>query len=183
MKTQLAVIVAMAENRVIGRDGTLPWHLSADLKRFRAITTGHWIVMGRKTYESIGRPLPNRTTVVISRQTDYAPPGVLVAGSLAAALEMAADQERVFVVGGEQIYRQALPLASTIYLTRVQATVAGDRFFPAWDSAAWRVVQQSDHSADEKNDYPSSFEVLERVCQPEEPDETSVVSNPFSHRS
>jgi dihydrofolate reductase len=130
---RITLIAAMAENRAIGRAGVIPWQIPADLARFREITTGHPLVMGRKTCESIGRPLPGRTTVVLSRDPHYTAPGCLLAGSLEAALALAGDApggDEVFICGGGEVYRQALPLADRIFLTLVHRQVAGDAFFP-----------------------------------------------------
>jgi dihydrofolate reductase len=161
MRTSL--IVAMSDNRVIGRNGTLPWRLSADLRRFKRLTMGHHIIMGRKTYESIGRPLPGRTSVVISRDPDYQPRGVFVAHSIGQARELSVGDSEVFFIGGGEIYRQVLPEIDRIYLTQVHAHVDGDTFFPQWDSAAWRLIESSEAAADEKNQYAHSFLVYDRV--------------------
>ena len=163
----LSVIVAASENDVIGREGGLPWRLPDDLARFKRLTTGHPIVMGRKTFESIGRPLPGRTSVVVSRQADYDPgcEGVLAAGSLDEALEIAEQQpggDEVFVIGGAQIYALAIPLADRLYLTRVHAHVEGDVCLPEFAESHWRVVEESHHGADERNEYAHTFWVLER---------------------
>ena len=158
----LSLIVAIAENGVIGREGDLPWHLSADLRRFKQITMGHHIVMGRKTYESIGRPLPGRTSVVVTRSADYQAEGVLVARSLDEALTLAAGDEETFIIGGAEIYRQALPLARRIYVTRVHAEIEGDVFFPEFDPSAWKLLEAERHEPDEKNAYPYSFQVFGR---------------------
>ncbi|MDP6959532.1 MAG: dihydrofolate reductase, partial [Planctomycetota bacterium] len=140
----------MAQNRVIGRANGLPWKLSGDLKRFKSITMGHHIVMGRKTYESIGRLLPGRTTVIVSRQEGYGVEGAVVVSSLEEAIALSDD---LFVIGGGQIYAQALSLAERIYLTRVAAEVEGDTYFPEVDWSGWRRVDEESHSADEKNDH------------------------------
>lgn len=158
----LALIVAAAQNGVIGRDNQLPWHLSADLKRFRALTMGHHILMGRKTFESIGRPLPGRTNIVITRQPDFRAEGVVVVHSLAEALALAADDDRIFVVGGAEIYRQALPQADRIYLTIIHQDFEGDTFWFDLDRMVWRETSRVAHRPDEKNPYPYSFVELER---------------------
>jgi len=131
----------VARNGVIGRDGRLPWHIPEDLKRFRALTMGHHIIMGRRTWESIGRPLPGRTSVVVTRDRDYSAPGVKVAHSLAEALAACAGDEEVFVIGGAEIYREALPRADRIYLTEVLADYPGDVRFPAL-GAEWHEVSR-----------------------------------------
>lgn len=129
----VTIIAALAENRVIGREGALPWHLPADLAHFRAVTSGHPLIVGRRTWESIGRPLPGRTLIVVSRQPGYRADGCLVAGDLESALQLAAAApggDEVFVAGGAELYRQALPLADRLLLTLVPGSPAGDRFFP-----------------------------------------------------
>ncbi len=160
----LSILVAVAENGVIGRGGDLPWHLAADLGRFKRLTIGHAIVMGRKTWESIGRPLPGRRMVVVTRQAGYRAEGVRVAAGLQQALEMAreAGDREPFVVGGAEIYRQALPLASRLYRTRVLADVEGDTYFPKFQEAEWRLVESDPHEADARNDHPFCFELLKR---------------------
>ena len=153
MKQRISLIAAMAANRSIGIDGRLPWHLPADLKRFKALTMGHTMIMGRKTYESIqGGPLPGRETIVITRQHGYASPGVQVVHTLEDALEKAGDGE-VFVAGGEEIFRLALDRnrADRIYLTRIEKDYPGDTFFPEFDESAWKVVEREDFPATERN--------------------------------
>jgi dihydrofolate reductase len=159
----LSIIVAVSENGVIGRDGNLPWHLSADLQRFKRLTMGQTIVMGRKTWESIGRPLPGRTSIVISRQADYKTKfsEVLLAASLEDSLSLATTEE-TFVIGGRAIYDCALPLADRLYLTRVHAEVEGDAFFPEVHWEEWELVEQQRHESDERNEYPFSFQVYRR---------------------
>jgi len=163
MMTRQSLIVALSENGVIGRGGRLPWRLSADLRRFKQLTMGHTIVMGRKTFESIGRPLPGRSSIVVTRQADYRPPGVKVAASLDEAQRRAAGDTELFYIGGGEIYRQVLPQVERIYMTRVHAQVTGDTVFPELAPGQWRLIEQSEHSADEKNDLPFSFLVYERV--------------------
>jgi dihydrofolate reductase len=154
----LSLLVAVAENNVIGRDGGLPWHLSADLKRFKQLTMGHPIVMGRRTFESLGRVLPGRTSIVVSRQPQLAlPVGVLLAGSLATALELVAKEAEVFIIGGAELYATALPIADRIYLTRVHANIKGDTYFPPVDWSQWRCVAEEACAADEKNAYDFTF--------------------------
>jgi dihydrofolate reductase len=158
-----SLIVAMSENRVIGRRGGLPWHLSADLRRFKRLTMGHHILMGRKTFESIGRPLPGRTSIVISRQAGYQPEGALLANSIDAAKQLAGDDDELFFIGGGEIYRQVLPAVDRIYMTLVHAEVEGDTFFPPLSMAQWRVTEETRHPADEKNPYDLTFLVYDRV--------------------
>lgn len=160
---RLSLIVAMSQNRVIGRAGGLPWRLSADLQRFKSLTMGHHLVMGRKTFDSIGRALPGRTSIVITRQTAWQPPaGVLVAHDLAAALALAATDEELFVIGGGEIYRLALPQAERLYLTLVEAEIDGDTFFPEFAPSQWSLASDTPHPADAKNEYPHRFRVYER---------------------
>lgn len=159
---KLAIIVAMSKNRVIGRGGELPWRLSADLQRFKRLTMGHPIIMGRKTYESIGRALPGRTSVVITRQADYSAEGVLIAASLPEALQRCGDAAEAFVIGGGEIYSQALPLADRLYVTTVEADVEGDTFFPQWDTRQWQLVEETSHQADAKNSFGMKFQVFDR---------------------
>jgi len=164
---KVSLVVAMSENRVIGRDGDMPWRLSADLKRFKQLTMGHAIVMGRKTYESIGRLLPGRTTIILSRQAGYQVEGAIVVADLeqatAAALTAHPETAELFVIGGGQIYEIALPVATSLYLTRVVAEISdGDTWFPEVDWSQWRQVHQESIPADEKNDYPTSYEIWRR---------------------
>lgn len=134
---RISVIAAMARNRVIGIRNTLPWRLPEDLQHFKTLTMGHHIVMGRKTYESIGRPLPGRTTVIVTRDRRYRVEGCLGADSIAAAIQACKGDEEVFFVGGAEMYAQVLPLAQRLYLTEIQAEYEGDAWFPEFDRAAW----------------------------------------------
>lgn len=161
--TRVSIIVATDDRGGIGRDGRLPWRLPEDLQRFKRITMGKPVVMGRRTRESIGRPLPGRHNIVISRQPGLAAPGATVAVSLEDALRAAGDVPEVCVIGGAEIYRLALPLAQEIHLTRVHALVAADTFFPAIDPAEWEEIGREDHPADERHAYPYSFVKLVRV--------------------
>ena len=157
----IALVVAMAENRVIGKDNQLIWRLPADLKFFKNLTTGHPIIMGRKTFESIGKPLPNRTNIVITRQQDFEAEGCLVAHSLSEALMMAQQMDSdIFVIGGAEIYKQAMFLADTIYLTEVHHEFEGDTFFPEIDTLLWIETDRKEHQADEKNPYDYAFVTL-----------------------
>jgi len=159
----VSLIAAVASNGVIGRGGGLPWHLPADLARFKRVTTGHHMVMGRRTWESIGcRPLPGRPTIVVTRNRDYAADRATVAHSLEEALRLVGDDDEVFIAGGEAIYRDALPVADRIHLTRIHADFDGDTHFPSFDEAEWRVVFEEHHERDEKNAYPYTFQVWER---------------------
>jgi dihydrofolate reductase len=161
---RISLVVAMAANGVIGRDNGLPWHLPADLQHFKRITMGKPILMGRKTWESIGRPLPGRTSIVITRDTGYVAPGCIVVHSIDAALQAAADHaDEAMVIGGAEFYRQVLPRADTLYLTRVHADFEGDTFFPEPDASEWREVERRDCEPDEKNPYRYSFIRLDRI--------------------
>jgi dihydrofolate reductase len=163
---KLSIIAAMAANRVIGRDNRLPWNLPADLRRFRSLTLGHHLLMGRRTFESIGRPLPGRRSIVLTRQPGYsAPESVRVARSVgeAVALAEAAGDEEAFVAGGAQIYAETLAIAERLYLTLLGVSVAGDAWFPAYDEAAWRLVCRENRDADSDNGIPVSFLVYERA--------------------
>ncbi|MDE5708988.1 MAG: dihydrofolate reductase [Alistipes sp.] len=157
----ISIIVAVAENGVIGNNNSLLWHIREDLQHFKAITSGHPVVMGRKTFESLGRPLPNRRNIVISRQQPEFP-GCEVVHSLEEALALCPPDEEVFIIGGAQIYAAALPLADRFYLTRVEHAYEGDTRFPEWDPAPWRLVasERFDRGADYP--YPFSFETYER---------------------
>ncbi len=158
----LSLIVAISDNHVIGRDGQLPWHLSADLKRFKALTMGHHIIMGRKTFDSIGRLLPGRTSIVLTRQTDWSVDGVLTAADLETARLLAGDDEEAFIIGGSQVYQLALPMAERLYVTQVHATVEGDTHFPEITTAQWQLQDQQDHLADDRNDHAYSFMIYHR---------------------
>ncbi len=166
---KLSLLVAVSENNVIGRDGDLPWHLSADLRRFKRVTMGHVMLMGRKTWESIGRPLPGRTSIVISRQADYktgfdeVPVAANLDEALAHARRIAGDATEVFVIGGARIYEMMFSCIDRLMLTRVHAEVEGDVYFPEvkWDE--WRLVEEESCAADEKNDFAHTYQVFERV--------------------
>ena len=159
---KVSLIAAMAKNRTIGLDNALPWHLPADQRYFKAKTMGHSLVMGRRTFESIGeRPLPGRKTIVVSRRRDYAPPGVEVARSLDEALARA-EGEEVFVAGGEEIFREALPRAHRLYLTRIERDFPGDTFFPEFDESAWRLLDRERHEATTEIPFAYSFEIWEK---------------------
>jgi dihydrofolate reductase len=160
---RLSLIVAMARNRVIGADGAIPWHLPGELKLFKGLTMGHHMIMGRKTYESIGRLLPGRTTVIVTRQRNYRVPGAVVAHTLAEAIAACAGDDEIFVIGGAEIFREALPLADRIYLTTVEADVRGDTFMPPFDAAGWREASSQSYAADERNRYAYTMAVHERT--------------------
>lgn len=156
----ISVIVAIADNGVIGDKNTLLWHISEDLKRFKAITSGHPVVMGRKTFESLGRPLPNRTNVVISRQNiDIA--GCEVVHSLNDAIALFPADEEIFIIGGAQIYAQAMSIADRLYLTRVHHNYQGDTSYPQWDEDRWVLTKSESLPCGEKYPYPFTFEIWE----------------------
>jgi dihydrofolate reductase len=159
------LIVAMDEMSGIGKDNRLPWRLSSDLKRFKQVTLGHHLIMGRKTYETIGRPLPGRTSIVITRNPQYQAEGCLVAPSLEGALGLALEngETEAFIAGGGEIFAQALPLADRIYLTRVHAQVEADVVFPPFSLEGWRQIESIEQPADEKNNYPSTFNIFVRI--------------------
>nr|WP_320118134.1 dihydrofolate reductase [uncultured Marinifilum sp.] len=154
---KLSIIVAASRNNVIGKDNQLIWHLPADLKRFKALTTGHTIIMGRKTFDSIGKPLPNRTSVIITRQPDYKQEGCVVVHSFEEALDFVKDQDKAFVIGGGAIYQEAISKADELYLTLVHHEFDGDTYFPKIKGEEWESVARKDCLPDEKNKYPYSF--------------------------
>lgn len=161
---RLAFVVAYANDRVIGRDNALPWRgMREDMRRMRALTIGKPLIMGRRTYESIGRPLEGRTSIVLTRDEGFRPEGVLVARTADEALALAGGVEEVIVFGGTEIFRQFLPRADRLYITEIDAAIPGDRTFPAIDPREWREVERSEHEADERNPYPYRFLTLDRV--------------------
>lgn len=173
-----SVIVAVSQNGVIGRDGDMPWHLSSDLKRFKRLTMGSPVIMGRKTFESIGKPLPGRLNIVISRNYDWTADGVMRVGSLDAAIELAVAHlesaepepevpdapvaDEIFIIGGGEIYAQAVTLADMLYVTHVETEVEGDTNFPEIDPAIWDVVEEEDCPPGEKDSHPMRFVTYER---------------------
>ena len=159
---QRSLVVAMSRNRVIGRDNQLPWRLPADLAFFKRITIGKPVIMGRKTYESIGKPLPGRHNLVVTRQAGYAAPGCTVVPSMEAAYRAAGDAAEVSIIGGSSIFEEALPEADVIYLTEVDAEVAGDVYFPPFDRTRWRETELERHAADERHAYQFRILKLER---------------------
>lgn len=163
---KLSLMAALSTNNVIGRNNDVPWRLSTDLKRLKAMTMGHHVIMGRKTYESVGKPLPGRTNVVITRQEGYAPEGVTVVHSLEDAVRVAAQagESEAIILGGAEIYAQAMHRADRMYLTRVHAEVEGDTWFPDFDDVSeWRLTDAEHFDADEKNEHPFSFLTYERA--------------------
>jgi dihydrofolate reductase len=163
-KSEITLIVAAGENDAIGKDNQLIWHLSDDLKRFKELTNGHHIIMGRKTFESFPKPLPNRTHVVISRQANYqVPSGVIVVNNLEDAFDASKSDKQPFVIGGGEIYKQAMPFANKIELTRVHENFDADTFFPKIDTSIWREISKTNHAKDEKHQYAFSFLTYERL--------------------
>ena len=158
----ISIIVAMDKKGVIGLEGDLPWRLSADLKHFKAITMNKPLIMGRKTHESIGRPLPGRQNIVLTHAKDFDAEGCTIVHSLDDAFQTAGDVDEVMIMGGAGIYAEALSHANRLYLTEVHADLSGDVYFPEFDKGEWVELERQDHSADEKNDFDYSFVVLER---------------------
>lgn len=162
MHQNLSIIASIGKNNELGAENKLIWKLPDDLKRFRALTLGHAVIMGRKTYESIGRPLPERKNIIITRQADYKAPGCIVVGSLDDALKAAEGDAEPFVIGGSEIYDAALPLADKLYLTFVDAEPEADVYFPEVDVREWKFVSKEDHPADEKHAHSFTFTVYKR---------------------
>ena len=160
--SQLSIIVAVATNNVIGLNNTLPWHLPEDLKRFKALTMGHHIIMGRKTYESLGRLLPGRTTVIVTRNPHYAVEGAIVVNSLEEALEASKPDDEVFLIGGAELYALGLAYAHRLYMTEVHAVYAGDAYFPTIDYANWKESSREQHLS--INNLQYSYVVYERIA-------------------
>jgi len=159
----ISIVVAVSENGVIGKDNKLIWHLPVDLKFFKDKTSGHHIIMGRKTYESVGRPLPNRVNIVISRSADYIAEGCIVVHSIKEAIGAVVDDSEVFICGGAEIYKEALDVADRMYLTRVHHEFEGDTFFPDFDSRIWIEKERIRMEPDEKNKYACSFITYEAL--------------------
>jgi dihydrofolate reductase len=159
----ISIVVAISENNAIGKDNQLLWHLPADLKHFKNITTGYPIIMGRKTYESIGKPLPNRRNIIITRQKDLKLEGVEVVHSVGNALSLCDAEEEIFIIGGAEIYKSALAFTNRIYLTTVHEHYEADVFFPILAMDEWTITDQEYHPADEKNSVAYTFSTLERI--------------------
>jgi dihydrofolate reductase len=158
----ITLIVAVADNGVIGRDNELPWHLPEDLKRFKRLTMGKPIVMGRKTFESIGKPLPGRVNIVVTRDPGYRREGVIVTHDVDSALRAAGEVPEIMVIGGAELFRSLLPRAGRVHLTRVHGNIEGDVMWPALDGREWQVVERKEFAADERHAYAMTIEVLER---------------------
>ena len=161
--TRIAFVVARDRNGVIGKGGTLPWRLPDDMKHVRALTIGKPLIMGRRTYESIGKPLPDRTTIVLTRDPAFQAEGVKVASTPEEALELAGDAPEVIVFGGAEVFARFLPMTDRIYLTEVETDAPGDTYFPALDPRQWRETERNEHPADAKHAYPFRFVTLERL--------------------
>ncbi|MDX1666915.1 MAG: type 3 dihydrofolate reductase [Saprospiraceae bacterium] len=162
---RVSAIAAMAKNRAIGLDNEIPWYLPADLKYFKRTTLNHHIIMGRKSYEAIGRPLPKRTNVIVTRNPFFVVSNALVVHSVEEALQLARDngEEEAFIIGGGEIYRQSMVYWQRLYLTEVDCEVKGDVFFPELEPDRWRLISSEPHPADEKNEFSYTFKVFERV--------------------
>lgn len=158
----VSIVVAIAENNAIGKDNKLLWHLPKDLKHFKEITTGGTVIMGRKTYDSVGRPLPNRRNIIITRQ-QIEIPGCEVVNSIGAALDLCRDEAEVFIVGGAEVYKQVMPLTDRIFLTIVHKNFEADTYFPEIKKDTWKETERKDYEPDEKNPLPYSFITLERA--------------------
>jgi dihydrofolate reductase len=160
----ISAIAALTRNRVIGKDNQIPWYLPADLKFFKRTTLGHHILMGRKNYESLGKPLPKRTNVVITRDPYFISTGCIVVHSIEEALQVARDngEEEAFIIGGGEIYAQSLPLIDKMYLSEIDAEIEGDVFFPEFDRSNWVVTSEDHHPADERNAFPFTVRIYER---------------------
>lgn len=161
----VSAILAATKNNVIGKDNNIPWHLSADLKYFKKTTLNHHIIMGRKTYSSIGKALPKRTNIIITRNPYFIVSNCIVMHSIDEALEFALEngEEEVFIIGGGEIYKQSMPYLDKIYLTEVDLKVKGDAYFPKLDDKEWKIISTDHHPADEKNDFAYTFKILERI--------------------
>lgn len=158
------IVVAMGNKREIGVDNNLLWHLPKDLKHFKDITSGHPIIMGRKTYESIGKPLPNRTNIVVSRKADWFEEGILIVGSIKEAIKFAKKiDENIFIIGGGNIYAQTIDLADRLEVTQVDADFPADTFFPKIDAKVWAKTNETCHEKDEKNNFDFCFQTFDRI--------------------
>lgn len=159
----ISLIAALTTNRVIGRDNTLPWHLPKDLQHFKSLTLGKSIIMGRKTYQSIGRPLPQRHNIIVTRDKHFTATGCTVRHSLQEAINAVAEEKELFIIGGAEIYKQALPVADFLYLTLIHADIPGNIYFPLFSQDDWEEIHREDFLADQNNSYPFSFITLKRI--------------------
>jgi len=160
----VSMISAMAQDRVIGLNGSMPWHLPADLAHFKRSTMGCPVIMGRKTFDSIGRPLPGRKNIVLTRSGELSLPGCEVVSSFDDALVLVSNEDEIFIIGGQQLYQQALPQSQRLYLTHIDAKFDGDTFFPDYFHSDWQQRSSEEHSADKENPWPYRFELLERMA-------------------
>ena len=158
----IIIIAAVSENNALGKDNDLVWHLPDDFKRFKQLTSGHYIVMGRKTFESFPKPLPNRTHVIFSRQKNYAPQGCLLASSLQEAIQLCPTNEDTFIIGGGEIYKQSMAFADVLEITRVHHTFDADTFFPEIDSTIWELTTEEFHPKDEKHNYSFTYQTYHK---------------------
>ncbi len=159
----ISIIVAMGNNRAIGKDNRLLWHLPADLKYFKNTTMGKPVLMGRKTFESVGKPLPGRKNIIISGKKDFRAPGCVTAGTIEEAIEKSKPAEEIFIAGGGEIYSQSMPLTNKLYVTKVSYSPEADTFFPEINPEIWKLIKCTGHKADEKNSYDMRFMVYERI--------------------
>jgi dihydrofolate reductase len=157
------IIAAVADNQVIGREGDLPWRLPDDMRHFMRLTRGHAVIMGRRTYESLDGPLPNRRNIVVTSQSDYADEGVETAPDLETALSRCADDELIFIAGGQRIYADGLAHAERMILTHVHASPEGDTYFPSFDPSQWKIIDEEHHPADDRHAHPFTFRTWQRV--------------------
>lgn len=162
---KISLIVAMDKQRLIGRQNQLPWRLPADLKYFKNVTLGKPVLMGRKTYESLGKPLPGRQNIIITHNTNFIAEGCEIAHSLEAAFDLCKDADEIMVIGGAQLYQAALPYAQRLYITWVHGDFKGDTFFPAWSPDEWNEISRESHDIDDKNLFPYTFVILERLTK------------------
>ena len=158
----ITIIAAVAENNALGKNNTLLWHLPDDFKRFKQITSGHHIIMGRKTFESFPKPLPNRTHIIISRQKDYSPEGCIVLDSLEKAIEKCAKNETVFIIGGGEIYNQSLDIVDRLDITKVHTSIDADVYFPEIDTNVWQLISEEFHSKDDNHAFDFTFQIFSK---------------------
>jgi len=158
----IIIIAAVSENNALGKDNDLVWHLPDDFKRFKQLTSGHYIVMGRKTFESFPKPLPNRTHIIVTRQKNYAPEGCIVANSLQEAIQLCPKNEDTYIIGGGEIYKQSMAFATVLEITRVHHAFEADTFFPEIDSTIWKLAYEEFHPKDEKHNFSFTYQTYQR---------------------
>lgn len=158
----IIIIAAVSENNALGKDNDLVWHLPDDFKRFKQLTSGHYIVMGRKTFESFPKPLPNRTHVIVTRQKNYSPEGCLIANTLHEALQLCPKNEDTYIIGGGEIYKQSMTIADVLEITRVHHTFKADTFFPEIDTSIWKLTTEEFHTKDDKHNYSFTYQTYSR---------------------